>query len=92
MGILNGGIEVPKDKLWITVHKDDKESEEIWFNEIGIDSKLFSRLGDEDNFWAMGDTGPCGPCSEIFYDYGPSYEGVPPVKAILVKGMLKYGI
>ena len=71
-------LKLPKDKLWVTVHKDDKESEEIWFNEIGIDSKLFSRLGDEDNFWAMGDTGPCGPCSEIFYDYGPSFEGVPP--------------
>ncbi len=71
-------LQLPEEKLWITVHKDDKESEEIWLKEVGINSALFSRLDDEDNFWAMGDTGPCGPCSEIFFDYGPDFEGVPP--------------
>ena len=71
-------LQLPEEKLWITVHKDDKESEEIWLKEVEINSALFSRLDDEDNFWAMGDTGPCGPCSEIFFDYGPDFEGVPP--------------
>ncbi|TQV76581.1 alanine--tRNA ligase [Aliikangiella marina] len=71
-------LGLPEDKLWVTVHKDDKESEEIWFNEMGIDQTRFSRLGDKDNFWSMGDTGPCGPCSEIFYDHGESVAGGPP--------------
>ena len=71
-------LKLPKEKLWVTVHQDDKEAESIWFNEIGIDQKRFSRLGDKDNFWSMGDTGPCGPCSEIFYDHGAEVEGGPP--------------
>ncbi|MDH5630388.1 MAG: alanine--tRNA ligase [Gammaproteobacteria bacterium] len=71
-------LKLPEEKLWVTVHHEDKESEEIWFNEIGIDNSRFSRLGDKDNFWAMGDTGPCGPCSEIFYDHGEDVEGGPP--------------
>ena len=71
-------LNLPKEKLWITVYKDDKESEDYWLNNIGIDPKKLSRLGEEDNFWSMGDTGPCGPCSEIFYDYGPKYEGSAP--------------
>lgn len=71
-------LGLPEEKLWVTVHKDDKESEEIWFNEMGIDQTRFSRLGDKDNFWAMGDTGPCGPCSEIFYDHGEDVAGGPP--------------
>ena len=73
-------LMLPKEKLWVTVYKDDKDSENYWLNEIGVESKRLSKLGDEDNFWAMGDTGPCGPCSEIFYDYGPDYEGMPPGK------------
>lgn len=71
-------LKLPAEKLWVTVHKDDKESEDIWFNEIGIDKTRFSRLGDKDNFWSMGDTGPCGPCSEIFYDHGEDVAGGPP--------------
>ncbi|WP_196140533.1 alanine--tRNA ligase [Aliikangiella sp. G2MR2-5] len=71
-------LKLPEEKLWVTVHKDDKESEEIWFNQIGINQERFSRLGNKDNFWAMGDTGPCGPCSEIFYDHGESVAGGPP--------------
>lgn len=71
-------LKLPEEKLWVTVHHEDKESEEIWFNEIGIDNSRFSRLGDKDNFWAMGDTGPCGPCSEIFYDHGEDVAGGPP--------------
>lgn len=71
-------LNLSKDKLWVTVHKDDQESEDIWFNEIGIDQSRFSRLGDKDNFWAMGDTGPCGPCSEVFYDHGENIAGGPP--------------
>ncbi len=66
------------EKLWVTVHHSDKESEAIWFNEMGIDQTRFSRLDDKDNFWAMGDTGPCGPCSEIFYDHGETVAGGPP--------------
>ena len=71
-------LKLDKNKLWITVYKDDDEAEEIWKNKIGIDSNRIARLGDEDNFWSMGDTGPCGPCSEIFYDHGDHIEGTPP--------------
>ncbi len=71
-------LKLPKEKLWVTVHETDKEAEDIWFNTIGIDQSRFSRLGDKDNFWSMGDTGPCGPCSEIFYDHGESVDGGPP--------------
>ena len=71
---------IPKEKLWITVHREDQESEDIWINDIGINQSRISRLGDEDNFWTMGDTGPCGPCSEIFYDYGPNLKGNPPAE------------
>lgn len=71
-------MQIPKEKLWITVFKKDKESEDIWLNDIGVDSKRFSRCGEKDNFWSMGETGPCGPCTEIFYDHGPSVVGGPP--------------
>ena len=71
-------LKLDKDKLWITVYKDDDEAEEIWKNVIGIESSRIARLGDEENFWSMGDTGPCGPCSEIFYDHGDHIEGTPP--------------
>jgi len=69
---------IPEDKLWVTVFHDDKESENIWLKDINIDPKRFSRLGEADNFWSMADTGPCGPCSEIFYDHGSSVAGGPP--------------
>lgn len=71
-------LKLPKEKLWITVYQDDNEAAKIWLDEVGISPTLFSRCGDKDNFWSMGDTGPCGPCTEIFYDHGPSIPGGPP--------------
>jgi alanyl-tRNA synthetase len=71
-------IKLPPERLWVTVHNDDDEAEDIWVNHIGFDPKRVTRLGDDDNFWTMGDTGPCGPSSEIFYDHGPSVPGGPP--------------
>jgi alanyl-tRNA synthetase len=65
-------------RLWVTVFNDDDEAADIWLKEMKVDPERFSRLGEKDNFWAMGDTGPCGPCSEIFYDHGPDVEGGPP--------------
>ncbi|MBS0379923.1 MAG: alanine--tRNA ligase [Proteobacteria bacterium] len=65
-------------RLWVTVYKDDDEAADIWLKDIGVSPQRFSRLGDASNFWAMGDTGPCGPCSEIFYDHGPEIAGDPP--------------
>ncbi|MFC2992297.1 alanine--tRNA ligase [Halomonas tibetensis] len=70
-------LGLPKEKLWVTVHVSDDEAEAIWKQEMGIDPDRFSKL-DEDNFWQMGDTGPCGPSSEIFYDHGPEVWGGPP--------------
>lgn len=71
-------IGLPKSKLWFTVHHSDDESFAIWTKHIGIDPARVIRKGDKDNFWAMGDVGPCGPCTEIFYDHGPSVAGGPP--------------
>jgi alanyl-tRNA synthetase len=71
-------LGIPPEKLWVTVYQDDDEAADIWLNEIGVDPERFSRLGEKDNFWAMGDTGPCGPCSEIFFDHGPEVAGGPP--------------
>lgn len=68
---------LPEEKLWVTVHISDDEAEKIWLEEMGVSPERFSRL-DEDNFWQMGDTGPCGPCSEIFYDHGEDVFGGPP--------------
>jgi alanyl-tRNA synthetase len=68
-------------RLWCTVYKDDDEAADIWLKDIGISPRRFSRLGEASNFWAMGDTGPCGPCSEIFYDHGPEVAGGPPGSA-----------
>jgi alanyl-tRNA synthetase len=65
-------------RLWCTVYKDDHEAADIWLKDIGVSKERFSRLGEESNFWAMGDTGPCGPCAEIFYDHGPEIPGGPP--------------
>ena len=76
--LLTKRYEIPPEKLWITVHKDDEESEKIWIDKIGVDPERISRLDDEENFWTMGDTGPCGPCSEIYYDHGDHIEGEPP--------------
>ena len=71
-------LGIPAERLWITIYKDDDEAADIWLNEIQIDPERFSRLGEKDNFWAMGDTGPCGPCSEIFFDHGAEVAGGPP--------------
>jgi alanyl-tRNA synthetase len=73
-------LGLPKDKLWVTVHVSDDEAERIWKDEIGVDPARFSKL-DEDNFWQMGDTGPCGPSSEIFFDHGADVWGGPPGSA-----------
>ena len=75
---LTNSLKLPEEKLWITVYKNDDEAADIWLNKIKIDPKRFSRLGEKDNFWSMGDTGPCGPCSEIFYDHGSDVVGGPP--------------
>ncbi len=71
-------IGLPAEKLWVTVFDEDQEAEDIWLKEMKVDPARFSRIGAKDNFWQMGDTGPCGPCSEIFYDHGRSVAGGPP--------------
>jgi len=71
-------LGISPELLWVTVYRDDDEAADIWLKEIGIDPARFGRLGEKDNFWSMGDTGPCGPCSEIFYDHGPDVPGGPP--------------
>ena len=74
---LTGELGLPPEKLWVTVHVSDDEAADIWLKEMGVSAERFSRL-DEDNFWQMGDTGPCGPSSEIFYDHGADVPGGPP--------------
>ena len=83
--LLTDVYRLPKDKLWATVYIDDDEAYDVWANEIGVPRERIVRIGDNkgakyasDNFWQMADTGPCGPCSEIFYDHGPEIEGGPP--------------
>ena len=83
---LTAEMKIPAEKLWVTVYHEDDEAADIWLNEIGVPPERLTRIGDKpgagqyqsDNFWAMGDTGPCGPCTEIFYDHGPSVAGGPP--------------
>ncbi|MCX7088516.1 MAG: alanine--tRNA ligase [Methylococcales bacterium] len=74
-------LQIPPERLWVTVFEEDAEAERIWLEEIGIDATRFSRIGAKDNFWSMGDVGPCGPCSEIFYDHGVDIAGGPPGSA-----------
>ncbi len=74
---LTGVLGLPEERLWVTVHISDDEAADIWLKEVGVSADRFSRL-DEDNFWQMGDTGPCGPSSEIFYDHGADVPGGPP--------------
>ncbi len=71
-------LRLPAERLWITVYEEDAEAADIWLKEIGVSAERFSRIGTKDNFWSMGDTGPCGPCSEIFYDHGADVPGGPP--------------
>ncbi|HTJ97423.1 MAG TPA: alanine--tRNA ligase [Rhodocyclaceae bacterium] len=83
--LLTEEFKLPKEKLWVTVYAEDDEAYEIWNKEIGVPAERIVRIGDNkggryasDNFWMMGDTGPCGPCTEIFYDHGPHHFGGPP--------------
>ncbi len=78
---LTKDLRLAPERLWVTVYHDDNEAADIWLNEIRVDPKRFARLGEADNFWSMGDVGPCGPCSEIFYDHGPAVAGGPPGSA-----------
>ena len=71
-------LKLPPERLWVTVFDEDDEAADIWLHEIKVDPAHFSRIGAKDNFWSMGETGPCGPCSEIFYDHGPDIPGGPP--------------
>ncbi len=82
---LTGVLKLPKDKLWVTVYASDDEAYDIWTKDVGVPPERMIRIGDNkgapyasDNFWTMGDTGPCGPCTEIFYDHGPEIWGGPP--------------
>ena len=83
---LTDTLAIPAEKLWVTVYEEDDDAADIWLNDIKVDAKRFTRIGDKaggkryesDNFWSMGDTGPCGPCTEIFYDHGPDIPGGPP--------------
>ena len=79
--LLTDQFNLPPEKLWITVFEDDDEAADIWLRDIGIDAQRFSRCGEKDNFWMMGEIGPCGPCSEIFYDHGADVPGGPPGSA-----------
>lgn len=71
--LLTAHFKLPKEKLWVSIYKDDNEAAEIWEKEIGIPKYRIVRLGEKDNFWQMGDTGPCGPCSEIIIDQGDNF-------------------
>ena len=77
-GFLTEVLHIPPERLWVTVHERDDEAADLWLNEMGVSPLRFSRCGDKDNFWSMGDTGPCGPCTEIFYDHGEAIPGGPP--------------
>ncbi len=86
--LLTVNFGLPKDKLWVTVYEEDDEAYEIWNKVVGVPAERIVRIGDNkgarymsDNFWMMGDTGPCGPCTEIFYDHGPDVAGGPPGSA-----------
>jgi len=75
---VTGTLGIPPSKLWVTVYEEDDGAAEIWLKDIGVDPARLTRMGARSNFWAMGDTGPCGPCTEIFYDHGPGVAGGPP--------------
>ena len=78
---LTNVMQLPEEKLWVTVYEEDQEAEDIWLKEMQVSPERFSRCGEKDNFWSMGDTGPCGPCTEIFYDHGEEIWGGPPGSA-----------
>ncbi len=76
--LLTGTFGLDPARLWVTVYKEDDEAEKIWLEDIGVPRERLTRLGEKSNFWSMGDTGPCGPCTEIFFDHGPEVAGGPP--------------
>ena len=78
---VTGRLQLDPARLWVTVYRDDDDAARIWIEEIGLDPARLTRMGEKSNFWAMGDTGPCGPCSEIFYDHGAEVAGGPPGSA-----------
>ena len=80
-GFLTEALGLPPERLWVTVFDQDQEAADIWLKDVGIDTARFARIGTKDNFWSMGDTGPCGPCTEIFYDHGAGIAGGPPGSA-----------
>jgi alanyl-tRNA synthetase len=75
---VTGKLQLDPQRLWVTVFKDDDEAADIWIKDVGVPAERVTRMGDKSNFWAMGDTGPCGPCTEIFYDHGAHIPGGPP--------------
>ena len=75
---ITDGLKLEKDRLWVTIFEDDDEAASIWLEKVGVSADRLVRLGEKSNFWSMGDTGPCGPCSEIFYDHGDHIDGGPP--------------
>jgi alanyl-tRNA synthetase len=75
---LTKSLKLDPARLWVTVFREDDEAADIWLKDVGVSPARFSRMGEKSNFWAMGDTGPCGPCSEVFYDHGPQVSGGPP--------------
>ncbi|MGA0599417.1 alanine--tRNA ligase [Caulobacter sp. KR2-114] len=77
-GLINKGFGLPKERLLVTVYAEDEEAPELWKKIAGFSDDRIIRIATSDNFWSMGDTGPCGPCSEIFYDHGPEIAGGPP--------------
>ena len=76
--LLTEKIGLPRERLWVTVFEEDDEAADIWLEQVGVAAERFARIGAKDNFWAMGDTGPCGPCTEVFFDHGPQVQGGPP--------------
>jgi alanyl-tRNA synthetase len=78
---VTGRLQLDPARLWVTVYCDDDDAAKIWIEQIGVPAERVKRMGEKSNFWAMGDTGPCGPCSEIFYDHGPQVAGGPPGSA-----------
>ncbi len=77
-GFLTKELKIPENRLWVTVHSDDAGAEKIWLEDIGVPRERLARIPTNDNFWQMGDTGPCGYCTEIFFDHGPGVAGGPP--------------
>jgi len=76
--LLTSKLQIDPKRLWVTVYQDDDEAAKIWIEEMGVPADRLTRLGEKSNFWSMGDTGPCGPCTEIFFDHGPQIPGGPP--------------